>query len=86
MNSGLQRTIDWTKPEKVDLETLDQEVLTNYTAFMHLTKAFLPFLQRQAPKDTAMIYTTSGLAMVPIAHCPNYCVRISKARNALKRR
>ena len=76
VNSGVQRRIDFTVCENLSLEALDQEVLTNYTAYMHLTKAFLPYLQRQAPKDTAMIYTTSGLALVPITHCPNYCVRI----------
>ena len=73
LNSGLQRAIDWTKPENVDLETLDLEVLTNYTSFMHLTKAFLPYLMKQTPRKTSMIYTTSGLALVPISYCPNYC-------------
>ena len=60
-------------PEKVDLDVLDLEVLTNYTSFIHLTKAFWPFLQKPAPKKTAMIYTTSGLALVPIGYCPNSC-------------
>lgn len=73
LNSGMQRAVDWSKPEEVDLEKLDTETLTNYTAFMHLTKAFLPYLQKQAPKETSLIFTTSGLALVPILHCPNYC-------------
>lgn len=73
LNSGMQRAIDWTKPDDVDLEKLDTETLTNYTAFMHLTKAFLPYLQKQAPKETSLVFTTSGLALVPILHCPNYC-------------
>ena len=73
LNSGLQRAVDWTKPDNVDLEAIDLEVLTNYTSFMHLTKAFLPYLQKQAPKETSLIFTTSGLALVPILHCPNYC-------------
>jgi short-subunit dehydrogenase involved in D-alanine esterification of teichoic acids len=73
LNSGLQRHLDWTKPEEVSLETMDMEFLTNYTAFMHLTKAFLPYLQKQAPKPTSLIYTTSGLALIPIIYCPNYC-------------
>jgi short-subunit dehydrogenase involved in D-alanine esterification of teichoic acids len=69
----MQRAINWAEPEKVDLGVLDLEVLTNYTSFMHLTKVFLNFLQKQAPKKTAIIYTTSGLALVPIGYCPNYC-------------
>lgn len=73
MNSGLQRAVNWAKPESVELDKIELEVLTNYTANMHLTKAFLPYLQKQAPKETSLIYTTSGLALVPILHCPNYC-------------
>lgn len=73
LNSGIQRSLDWTKPEAVDLETHELEFLTNYTSYMHLTKAFLPYLQKQAPKETSLIYTTSGLALVPILTCPNYC-------------
>lgn len=73
LNSGMQRAVDWTKPEAVDMEKLDVEVLTNYTSYMHLVKAFLPYLQKQAPKETSMIFTTSGLALIPILHCPNYC-------------
>lgn len=73
LNSGLQRSVDWTDAEKVNLETMEMEMLTNYTSFMHLTKAFLPRLQKQAPRDTSIIYTTSGLALVPILQCPNYC-------------
>lgn len=41
LNSGLQRAADWTKPQEVNLETIEMEMLTKY---MHLTKAFLPYL------------------------------------------
>ena len=73
LNSGMQRALDWTKPDQVDLEVLDLEFKTNYTSYMHLTKAFLPYLQKQAPKETSIVYTTSGLALVPMKYCPNYC-------------
>jgi len=73
LNSGIQRHLSWVEPEKVDLGILEQEMLTNYTSYMHLTKAFLPYLQKQTPKKTSMIFTTSGLALVPILYCPNYC-------------
>lgn len=73
LNSGMQRAVDWTKPDAVDLNTIETETLTNYTSYLHLTKAFLPYLQKQAPKETSLVFTTSGLALVPILHCPNYC-------------
>ena len=73
LNSGMQRAVNWAEPEKIDLDAIDLEVLTNFTSFMHLTKAFLPYLQKQAPKETALIYTTSGLALIPSPQCPVYC-------------
>lgn len=73
INSGVQRYVDWTRPENVDLDTIEIETLTNYTAVLHLTKAFLPYLQQQAPKETSIIYTTSGLALIPTTHAINYC-------------
>jgi short-subunit dehydrogenase involved in D-alanine esterification of teichoic acids len=73
MNSGLQRSMNWAEPETIDLDKMDLEINTNYSSVLRLTKAFLPFLQKQAPKETSIIYTTSGLALVPILHCPNYC-------------
>nr|POF01232.1 putative oxidoreductase dlte [Quercus suber] len=73
LNSGIQRAVDWTKPESVKLDVIEEEILTNYTAYMHLLKAFLPYLQQQAPKATSMVFTTSGLALVPMLKTPNYC-------------
>ncbi|KAF4302684.1 Short-chain dehydrogenase/reductase SDR [Botryosphaeria dothidea] len=72
LNSGIQRGMNFTKPDKIDLNTFDLELTTNYTSFIHLTKYFLPFLQKQS-KPTSIIYTTSGLALAPINFCPNYC-------------
>ena len=65
--------MNWADPDKVDLDKVELELLTNYTSYIHLSKAFLPYLQRQAPKKTSLIFTTSGLALVPILTCPNYC-------------
>ncbi|KAL1632948.1 hypothetical protein SLS56_003233 [Neofusicoccum ribis] len=72
LNSGIQRGMNFTKPEKVDLKTFDVELMTNYTSFVYLTKHLLPFLQKQA-NQTSLIYTTSNLALAPINFCPNYC-------------
>lgn len=72
LNSGIQRGLDFTKPQEIDLDMINTEITTNYTSFLHLTVAFLPFLQ-QKKEQTSFIYTTSGLALVPILRCANYC-------------
>lgn len=72
LNSGIQRGMNFTKAEKVDLKAFDVELTTNYTSFIHLTTYLLPFLQKQS-NPTSIIYTTSGLALAPINFCPNYC-------------
>ncbi|KAF1989784.1 short-chain dehydrogenase/oxidoreductase [Aulographum hederae CBS 113979] len=72
VNSGIQRGFDFSKPESVDLDVLGMEFTTNYLACIHLTTAFLPHLQAQQ-SDTCLMYTTSGLALVPITRCANYC-------------
>ncbi|KAL5118885.1 hypothetical protein ACEQ8H_003208 [Pleosporales sp. CAS-2024a] len=72
LNAGIQRGFDFSKPETVDLGVLEMEFRTNYLGYMHLTTALTPFLQKQN-KQTSFIYTTSGLALVPLPRCPNYC-------------
>jgi short-subunit dehydrogenase involved in D-alanine esterification of teichoic acids len=54
------------------LSVVGEELTTNYLSHIHLIVAFLPFLQAQS-SPTSLIFTTSGLALVPIARCPNYC-------------
>jgi short-subunit dehydrogenase involved in D-alanine esterification of teichoic acids len=72
VNSGIQRPLNFTDPKSIDLEAVDQEFTTNYLAPLHITKAFLPFLQRRG-NPTSLIFTTSGLALTPILRCANYC-------------
>jgi short-subunit dehydrogenase involved in D-alanine esterification of teichoic acids len=38
---------------------------------VHFTKALLPYLQKQK-KQTAVAFTTSQMALVPMMRCPNY--------------
>jgi short-subunit dehydrogenase involved in D-alanine esterification of teichoic acids len=71
LNAGIQRGFDFSKPETVDLSMLDLEFRTNYLSYMHLTTAFIPFMQKQDSK-TSFIYTTSGLALLPLPRCANY--------------
>ena len=72
LNSGIQRPFDFSKPETVDLKMVEEEFTTNYTSYLHLTMAFLPYLQKQ-DKETSLIYTSSGLALVPMVRAGNYC-------------
>jgi short-subunit dehydrogenase involved in D-alanine esterification of teichoic acids len=55
----------------VDLDIFDQELITNYTSAVRLTKAFLPHLQ-SIQSQTAIAFTTSQMALVPMMRCPNY--------------
>lgn len=71
VNSGIQRPFDFSKPETVDLDIFDQELTTNYTSAVRITKAFLPHLQSQKT-TTAIAFTTSQMALVPMMRCPNY--------------
>ncbi|CAG8022040.1 unnamed protein product [Penicillium salamii] len=71
VNSGIQRPFDFSKPETVDVDIFDQELITNYTSAVRLTKAFLPHLQ-SLDVQTAIAFTTSQMALVPMMRCPNY--------------
>ncbi|KAL8780274.1 MAG: hypothetical protein Q9213_006550 [Squamulea squamosa] len=72
MNSGIQRGLDFSKPDTIDMDVVKTEFTTNYLSYLALTKAFVPFLQRKQ-EESALMFTTSGLALVPMTRCPNYC-------------
>ncbi|PWY86763.1 putative short-chain dehydrogenase/oxidoreductase [Aspergillus heteromorphus CBS 117.55] len=71
VNSGIQRPFDFTDPSSVDLDVFDQELITNYTSAVRLTKAFLPHLQKQRTQ-TAIAFTSSQMGLVPMLRCPGY--------------
>ncbi|KAI9813191.1 MAG: hypothetical protein M1832_006363 [Thelocarpon impressellum] len=71
LNSGIQRGFDFSSPQSVDLDELEREFRTNYLSYVHLTTAFLPFLQERKEGGT-LIYMSSGLALLPLPRCPNY--------------
>lgn len=54
LNSGIQRTIDFARPESVDMDIIQTEFTTNYLSNLALTKAFLPFLQGRK-EESALI-------------------------------
>jgi short-subunit dehydrogenase involved in D-alanine esterification of teichoic acids len=68
LNAGIQRAMDFARPEAIDLA---DELTTNYLAHVHLTVAFLPSLQAQQT-PVSLIFTTSGLALLPPPPCTNY--------------
>ena len=45
LNAGIQRGLNFAKPETVDLSTIQMEFDANYISQLALTKAFLPFFQ-----------------------------------------
>ncbi|KAF7881298.1 hypothetical protein EAF00_011971 [Botryotinia globosa] len=75
LNSGIQRSLDFTQPSSIDLDGISTEFTTNYLSNVHLVKALLPHLQNRVKggENAGLIFTTSGLALVPIVRCGNYC-------------
>jgi short-subunit dehydrogenase involved in D-alanine esterification of teichoic acids len=75
LNSGIQRKTDFSDPDSIDVDALNLEITTNYLSHLALTKAFLPLFQKNGKegKESSFIFVTSGLAMVPIPRCSNYC-------------
>lgn len=73
MNSGVQKTLNFTHPGSIDMASVENELTTNYTSYIAMIAAFLPHLQAQAPKPVSLITVTSGLALVPIPRPANYC-------------
>jgi short-subunit dehydrogenase involved in D-alanine esterification of teichoic acids len=64
VNSGIQRSFDFSRPETINLDVLDEELTTNYTSYIHLTMAFLPLLQSQK-FQTHLVYISATLGIVP---------------------
>lgn len=65
LNAGRQRSYDWSDLQKVDLKEFTAEVHTNFTAMVALTHAFLPLLQKTAPRPAAIVYTGAHLGHIP---------------------
>ncbi|KAI3326395.1 short chain dehydrogenase [Xylariaceae sp. AK1471] len=73
LNAGIQRGLNFTRPDEIDLALVQKEINTNYTSYISLAASFLPHLQARAPEPSALIAVTSGLALVPLPRCANYC-------------
>ncbi|KAI4243562.1 MAG: hypothetical protein L6R40_003385 [Gallowayella cf. fulva] len=71
LNAGVQGLYDLTKPDQIDLAAFHQEMSVNFTSFVDISLAFLPFLQsKQSP--TSIVFTGSNLAIVPAWNMPAY--------------
>ena len=70
-----QRPTNFLDASKIDLNQMDDEITTNYTSFLHLIVHFLPHLQSLSLKGESahIAVVTSGLALVPLPMCANYC-------------
>lgn len=73
LNSGIQQTLNFTQPAGIDLGRVQQELTTNYTSYIFLLTHLLPHLQSLAPRPAAIVAVSSGLAVVPLPRCANYC-------------
>ncbi|TGO38048.1 hypothetical protein BHYA_0083g00270 [Botrytis hyacinthi] len=71
LNAGYQRKHDFSKPESVDIKSFIYETHVNFTSFVVLTHAFLPYLLEKK-QETSFIYTTTNLSMVPAASLSGY--------------
>ena len=56
LNAGIQRLVDFTKPETLDMSSIQNEFNTNYISYIALTKAFLPFLQAKEEVSALILY------------------------------
>jgi short-subunit dehydrogenase involved in D-alanine esterification of teichoic acids len=72
MNSGIQRKADFSDPASLDLDSIDLEMNTNYLTWIRFFKYYTPFFQAKKEK-TAFVFVSSGLGLVPMSRCANYC-------------
>ncbi|KAH9907048.1 short chain dehydrogenase [Xylariomycetidae sp. FL2044] len=82
LNAGIQRALNFADPGSIDIPLVHKELDTNYTSYICLLKAFLPHLQSLSSSSSdddrkrpaaAVLAVSSGLGLVPIPRCANYC-------------
>ena len=73
LNAGFQRSLDFTSPETVSLTSVTSELNTNYLSPVYTVTHFLSHLTSVGPSPASIILVSSGLALVPLPRCPNYC-------------
>lgn len=75
LNAGVSRTANLTDPSSTDDGELINEITTNFTSVVLLTRALLPHLVERAASGNhaALIVTSSGLGFSPAPASPIYC-------------
>lgn len=72
VNAGIQRAFDFARPQTVDLAAFDEEMVTNYTAPVHLAATFLPHLQ-SLKSQAHLVFVSAALGLVPfMTRTPGY--------------
>jgi short-subunit dehydrogenase involved in D-alanine esterification of teichoic acids len=71
LNSGVQHQFRLSRPAEVDLDAFHQEMSTNFSRFVDLSIKFLSHLLKK-PFPTALLFTTSIIAMIPAMPSPAY--------------
>lgn len=69
-NAGIQYIFDFYEDEN-SIEKIDKEIDINFRAIVHLSKLFLPILNKA--KEAAIINVSSFLGIVPKKSAPGYC-------------
>lgn len=69
-NAGVQFNYEFDSSE-APLDLIEQEMATNVTGLMKLTKFYLPRLRAQS--DSAIVNVSSALGVVPKQDAPVYC-------------
>jgi short-subunit dehydrogenase involved in D-alanine esterification of teichoic acids len=75
LSAGIQRPLDFSSPESLDLDLVSTELTTNYTSNIHFLKYLLPHLLSSSRPASlqALIFVSSGLGPVPMPKVTGYC-------------
>lgn len=73
LNAGFQQSIDFTNPSSIALDSVDDEMTTNYLSAIHIVTHFLPHLISRSPEPAGIVLVSSGLSIIPMPQVANYC-------------
>jgi short-subunit dehydrogenase involved in D-alanine esterification of teichoic acids len=62
-NAGIQGHYNFSQPEKVDLAKFIAEINVNFTSYVALTHAILPYLMKETSKTQASSSELNSLAL-----------------------
>ncbi|OJJ04189.1 hypothetical protein ASPVEDRAFT_135508 [Aspergillus versicolor CBS 583.65] len=71
LNAGIQNPYELDSAQQFDLASFHEEVKVNFSSFVSLVHAFLPYFKKN-PNPTSFVFTGSNLAIIPAASLPAY--------------